>query len=107
MKVLYHPDFPKDIIRFAQQYGAISPKLEGRFRSEVDDALFRVRSAPTAAGHYLTTGSSIATDVRRRNFSSFPYFVLYGLHGDLLIFGAVIPSASDPLTWLAGFSNSG
>jgi len=56
MKVLYHPDFPKDILRFAEQYGAISPNLEGRFRSEVDDALFRVKSAPTAAGHFLGRG---------------------------------------------------
>jgi hypothetical protein len=33
-----------------------------------------------------------------------PYFVLYGLHADLMVFGALIPSASDPLTWLDRFS---
>ena len=107
MKFLYHPDFPKDILRFAEQYGAISQKLEARFRSDVDDALIRIKSAPTSVGHFLNTGSTVVTDVRRRNLSSFPYFVLYGLHSDLLIFGAVIPSASDPLTWLVRFSNPG
>jgi len=107
MKVLYHPDFPKDVLRFTDQYGAISPKLEIRFRSEVDDALIRIKYAPTAAGHFLNTGSTIVTDMRRRNLSSFPHIVLYGLQGDLLIFGALIPSASDPLTWPARFSNPG
>jgi hypothetical protein len=105
MRVLYHPDFPKDLLRFGEQYGAISRRLEVRFRTEVDDALIRIKSAPTAAGHFLKTGSTIVTDIRRRNLASFPHFILYGLHGDLLIIGAVIPSASDPLTWLTRFSN--
>jgi hypothetical protein len=107
MKVLYHPDFPKDVLKFGEQYGVISPKLEVRFRNEVDAALIRIKSAPTAAGHFLNTGSKITNDIRRRNLASFPHFVLYGLHGDLLVFGAVIPSASDPLTWLVRFSDPG
>jgi hypothetical protein len=105
MKVLYHPDFPGDVLRFCEQYGAISPRLEVRFRNEVDDALIRIKSEPTAAGHFLNTGSAIVTDIRRRNLASFPHFILYGLHTELVIVGAVIPSASDPLTWLARFSN--
>ena len=39
MKILYHPDFPMDVLRFAMQYGEISPKLETRFRAEIDEAL--------------------------------------------------------------------
>lgn len=107
MRVVYHPEFPTDIVRFAEQYGAISPKLEIRFRNEIDEALIRIKAAPTSAGHFLNTGSMIVTDLRRRNLASFPYFVLYGLHSHLLIFGAVIPSASDPLTWLVRLSNPG
>ena len=103
MKVLFHPDFSQDILRFAGEYGAISPRLEARFRSEVDEALARIKTGPTAAGHFLNTGSTIVRDVRRRNLVSFPHFVLYGMHADLLVFGAVIPSASDPLTWLSRF----
>jgi hypothetical protein len=104
MKFLFHPEFAQDVLRFAGQYGAISPKLEARFRIEVDDALLRLKAEPKAAGHFLNTGSVVVTDVRRRNLVSFPYFVLYGLHADLVVLGALIPSASDPLTWLDRFS---
>lgn len=106
MKVSYHPEFAQDVVRFAEQYGGISPKLEARFRMEVDDALARIKAGPTAAGHFLNTGSAVVTDVRRRNLVSFPYFVLYGLHADWMVFGALIPSASDPLTWLDRFSKT-
>jgi hypothetical protein len=106
MKVLFHPEFAQDVLRFAEQYGAISPRLEKRFRNAVDDALNRIKAQPTAAGHFVNTGSTVVTDVRRRNLVSFPYFVLYGLHSDLMVFGALIPSASDPLTWLDRFSRS-
>ena len=104
MNVQYHPEFAQDVLRFAGKYGEISPRLEARFRMEVDDALAGIKVQPTAAGHFLNTGSVIITDVRRRNLVSFPYFVLYGLHADLMVFGALIPSASDPLTWLDRFS---
>jgi hypothetical protein len=104
MNVQYHPEFAQDVLRFAGQYGEISPRLEARFRIEVDDASGRIKAMPTSAGHFVNTGSVIVADVRRRNLVSFPYFVLYGLHGDLMVFGAVIPSASDPLTWLDRFS---
>jgi hypothetical protein len=104
MNVRYHPEFPEDVLRFAAQYGEISPRLESRFRADVDDALVRIKAGPTDAGHFLNTGSTIVTDVRRRNLKSFPQFVLYGLHADLLVIGALIPSASDPLTWLSRFT---
>jgi hypothetical protein len=104
MNVQYHPEFAQDVRRFSGQYGEISSKLEARFRVEVEEALERIKDKPTSVGHFLNTGSTIVTDVRRRNLVSFPYFVLYGLHADLLVFGALIPSASDPLTWLDRFS---
>ena len=53
MRILFHPDFPKDIRKFER---------------------------------------------------AFPFFLLYGVSGDALIFGSVIPSRSDPLTWLTRFS---
>jgi len=106
MKVQYHPEFAQDVLRFAGQYGVISPRLEDRFRIEVDEVLARIKERPTAAGHFLNNGSAVVTDVRRRNLASFPYFVLYGLHADLMVVGALIPSASDPLTWLDRFSKS-
>jgi hypothetical protein len=106
MKVRFHPKFAQDVLLFGGQYGAISPRLKTRFRKAVDDAVARIKAEPTAAGHFLTTGSEVVKEVRRRNLVSFPYFVLYGLHSDLMVFGALIPSASDPLTWLDRFSKS-
>lgn len=103
MTVLFHPEFVRDIQRFAIKYAEISPKLEGKFRRDIDIALATVKTNPTGAGHFINTGSLILREVRRRNLEVFPFFVLYGLADDRLVFGSVIPSASDPLTWLARF----
>jgi hypothetical protein len=65
----------------------------------------RIIAAPAAAGHFLHTGSKIVIEVPRRNLSGFPFFVLYAIHGDLLVFRSLIPSGSDPLTWLARLSH--
>lgn len=103
MTILYHPEFVRDIQRFAIKYTDISPTLEARFRQEVAAALAAVKANPTSAGHFINTGSLILRDVRRRNLAVFPFFVLYGLADDRLVFGSIIPSVSDPLTWLARF----
>ncbi|MBI3884768.1 MAG: hypothetical protein HY302_03440 [Opitutae bacterium] len=103
MKVVYHPEFPRDVLRFAAKYADISPALGVRFRREVDAALAAVIAHPAGAGHFIHTGSLILREVRRRNLDIFPFFVLYGLADDRLLFGSVIPSASDPLTWLSRF----
>ena len=104
MRVRFHPDFPKDIRKFSADYGIISPGLETRFRGEVDSALAAIQRAPVAAGHILDTGSRWVPEFRRRNLRAFPFFVLYGISPDQLIFGALIPTRSDPLTWLNRFN---
>lgn len=103
MRVFFHPEFPKDVRRFESEYARISAGLGGRFRQEVDAAVHAITSSPGSAGHFLSLGSSVVTELRRRNLRAFPFFVLYGVVGDRLLFGAVIPSRSDPLTWLARF----
>ena len=100
MRVSYHPDFPQDILRFEFQYREISGRLAARFRAETDTAIERIKSSPGAAGHFLNTGSKIVKDVRRRNLPSFPFFILYGVTDEMLVFRSVIPTATDPLTWL-------
>jgi hypothetical protein len=100
MRIVYHPDFPREIKAAETQYREVSERLRARFRAEVDDAIKHVKVAPNSAGHFLNTGSQTIKEVRRRNLESFPFFVLYGIHGDLLIIRSLIPSASDPLTWL-------
>ena len=100
MIVSYHPDFPKDIKRFEAQYREVSERLGLRFRAEVDQAIERIKASPSSAGHFLNTGSHVVKEVRRRNLVSFPFFILYGVTGERLVFRSIIASASDPLTWL-------
>ena len=106
MIVSYHPDFPKDIKRFEAQYRDVSERLGLRFRAEVGNAIERIKASPSSAGHFLNTGSQIVKEVRRYNLDAFPFFVLYGVTGDRLVFRSLIASASDPLTWLKRLGSS-
>ena len=103
MRVLYHPGFANDVRKFEKDYQAISEGLKARFRQELDDALEAIKASPQSAGHFLQTGSKVVREFRRRNLLAFPFFILYGVQGNTLIFGSVIPSRSDPLTWLVRF----
>ncbi len=103
MRVIFHPEFPKDVRRFEVEYAQVSNGLAVRFRQEVDGAVDAIKSSPSGAGHFLNMRSSAETVLRRRNLRAFPFFVLYGVVGDRLLIGAVIPSRSDPLTWLVRF----
>ena len=103
MTVIFHPEFPNDIRKFESGYAQISAGLAVRFRDEVYSAVDSVQVSPTSAGHFLNLDSSIVPEFRRRNLKAFPFFNLYGVVGDRLIFGSVIPSKSDPLTWLTRF----
>jgi hypothetical protein len=104
MNVSFHPDFPKDIRKFEAEYKKVSTGLAERFRTQIDEAIDAVRISPGSAGHYLHTGTKVVRAFRRRNLRSFPFFILYGMTNDTVIFGSVIPSRSDPLTWLTRFS---
>jgi len=105
MKVLYHPDFTNDIRRFALEYGQAYNALGARFQRETREAIARIKAGPYHAGHMLRTKTGVVKNFRRCNLQSFPFFVLYGYEQDLLIFGSLIPSRSDPLTWLTRFQD--
>ena len=104
MTVIFHPEFPADIRKFESAYAEISPGLALRFRSEIYEAVAAVKSSPQSAGHFLNLGPAIVPEFRRRNLRAFPHFILYGIADESLIFGSVIPSRPDPLTWLTRFS---
>ena len=53
MRVLYHPDFPKDVLRYAAQYEGISPRLGARFRVAVDEALARNQGGSDGCGTFF------------------------------------------------------
>lgn len=84
MKVLFHPDFPTDQRKFQGDYADISPGLARRFQREIDDAIDAIKTAPTAAGHFITSGSGIVPEFRRHNLRAFPFFILYGCTPELL-----------------------
>ena len=107
MRIAYHAEFANDINRFAAQYADISERLKDRFRVEVDVAIAKIQDSPSGAGHFISTGSVIIREARRRNLPSFPFFVLYSVDAELLLYGALIPKASDPLTWLRRLGNVG
>ena len=100
MTVLFHPEFPQDIRRHQSQYAKISPGLGARFRGEIDDAVAAISSLPQRAGHRLSANSPVAVEFRRRNLRAFPFFILYGMTDERVIIASIIPSRSDPLTWL-------
>ena len=103
MTVLFHPDFPNDIRRFTADYQEVSGGLATRFRQEVDQAIEAVKSSPQSAGHLLPLEFQRSFELRRRNLRVFPFFILYGSTPQSLIFASLIPSRSDPLTWLNRF----
>lgn len=105
MIVRYHPEFPKDILHFETEYRTISDALAARFRSEVEEAIQLIEDSPERAGHFLHVGSQVVRQFRRRNLRNFPFFVLYGTTRDSIILGSVVPSRSDPLTWLTRFGS--
>lgn len=105
MKVQFHADFPQDILHFAENYRMISNTLTERFRQEVDSAIETVKPSATGAEHRLEVKSTIVPDLNRRNLKVFPFFILYGIVGQQIIFDSVIPSRSDPLTWQARFNS--
>ncbi len=104
MRVRFHPEFPADVRKFTADYSAISAGLGERFSREIDDAISAIKEAPNGAGHFLNLGSTVVPEIRRRNLHAFPFFILYGVQSDGLILGSVIPSRTDPLTWLTRFS---
>ena len=104
MSVRFHPEFPTDVRNFTAAYAGISAGLGERFHREIDEAIAAIKSSPGGAGHFLNLSSAIVPDLRRRNLHVFPFFILYGVAGDDLIFGSVIPTRSDPLLWLTRFT---
>jgi hypothetical protein len=106
MTVLFHPEFGQDISRFEADYARVSPRLAARFRTEIDQAIHAIVRSPTSAGHFLQCNSEIIQQLRRCNLRSFPFFILYGSADDRLVFGSVIASRSDPLTWLVRFQGA-
>ena len=75
MRVIFHPEFPKDIRKFEADYSKISQGLASRFRSEIDSAVSAIKLSPESSGHFLNLGSTVVPELRRRNLTAFPFFI--------------------------------
>ena len=53
MRVIFHPEFPKDIQKFESDYAQILEGLALRFREEIDSAVDVIKSFPTSSGHFV------------------------------------------------------
>jgi hypothetical protein len=104
MRVVFHPEFPRDQRKFEAVYADISAGLSARFRDEIEGAIAAIKAGPAGGGHFLNPGTGAVREFRRRNLEAFPFFVLYGWTDQTLIFGAIVPARSDPLTWLTRFA---
>ncbi len=106
MTARFHPEFARDVRKYSAQYEQVSNNLRDKFRTEIDLTISSVKIAPLRAGHLLSLQSKVMSNFRRSNLRTFPFFVLYSVVDDQLFFGAVIPSRSDPLTWLVRFAET-
>ncbi len=71
MKVIFHPEFPRDQREFQADYNAISLGLGDRFKQEIAEAIEAIKSSPTAAGHFVSGSSGVVTEFRRAIFKHF------------------------------------
>ena len=74
MTVIFHPEFPKDIQKFQIDYGQISDGLALRFRNDIDSAVKAIKHSPGGSGHFLSIGSNIVPELRRRNLTVISVF---------------------------------
>jgi hypothetical protein len=66
MRVVFHPEFHRDIRKFEARYSPISQSLAARFRQEVDDAVAAIQTSPRSAGHLLNFEFSVVSELRRK-----------------------------------------
>jgi hypothetical protein len=106
MRVLFHPDFPKDVRRFQSEYAGISIGLGVRFRRELDEAVDAIKKITEERWSFRESrleGRPRTPSPQSQRVSILRNLWRHGRPDDRMIFGAVIPSRSDPLTWLTRF----
>jgi len=88
-RVSYHPAVPLEVQEFAEYYGAISARLETRFRSELLKAIDGAKNHPERH-HFDRTG------LRRCNLRRFPVHILFRLTPEGIRITAVRHDRRDP-----------
>lgn len=92
MKYGFHPEALAEYEAAALYYAARDPRVAVRFIEAVEDAVRRIRGAPTR-------WRVVAEDIRRCLLRVFPYAVLYTIERDRLLIVAVMHCSREPGYW--------
>ena len=99
----FREGFSSDIDKFKQQYRTQSPVIADRFESAVNEALAKIKEAPTAVGHFIRGPEGAVREFRRCNLKGFPLFIIYGVSGQMILIGGLLHARSRPAEWLRPF----
>jgi toxin ParE1/3/4 len=92
MRYVFHPEALAEYTEAVQYYTQQRTEVAQAFINAVEDAVYRVREAPT---HYAT----IDEDVRRCMTHKFPYGILYIIEPDYILILAVMHCSREPRYW--------
>ena len=89
MRYVFHPEALAEYAEAVQYYAQQRTEVAQAFINAVEDAVYRVREAPT---RYTT----IDGDVRRCMTHRFPYGILYIIEPDYILILAVMHCSREP-----------
>ena len=92
MRYVFHPEALAEYAEAVQYYAQQRTEVAQAFINAVEDAVYRVREAPT---RYTT----IDEDVRRCMTHRFPYGILYIIEPDYILILAVMHCSREPRYW--------
>ena len=90
MRYVFHPEALAEYGEAVQYYAQQQTEVAQAFVNAVEDAVYRVREAPT---RYAT----IDEDVRRCMSDKFPYGILYIIEPDYILILAVMHCSREPV----------
>lgn len=92
MKYVFHPEALTEYAEAVQYYAEQRVEVPQAFIDAVEDAVYRIREAPTR-------WNVIDEDVRRCLTRKFPYGILYTIEQDYILILAVMHCSRDPGYW--------
>ncbi|MBW4429691.1 MAG: type II toxin-antitoxin system RelE/ParE family toxin [Nostoc desertorum CM1-VF14] len=92
MRYVFHPEALAEYGEAVQYYAQQRTEVAQAFVNAVEDAVYRVREAPT---RYAT----IDEDIRRCMTDKFPYGILYIIEPDYILILAVMHCSREPRYW--------
>ncbi len=92
MKYMFHPEALTEYAEAVQYYAGQRVEVAQAFIDAVEDAIYRIREAPTR-------WNVIDEDVRRCLTRKFPYGILYTVEQDYILILAVMHCSREPGYW--------